>query len=403
VATRTHLSIGEVLSLLREEFPDVTISKIRFLESQGLVDPERTPSGYRKFYDHDVERLRWILRQQREHFLPLKVIKGRLSEQGDDAEPTLPLSEFDDAEPAPPGHAGAAPADAGTGGPDEPAAVAAGEAPQGAGATTSPPRSAAERHRATGSRSPDQAAAAVDPAAPDRSHRPARASTRSGPDGPENAAAVSTPGGERRGGATSRRGPADGGAVAAAGPEDGGPAMAGGTTGESSGAAGAGGARRARTSTSRGGAPATPAARRGASEPGAGAGEDVSEEDETLTAEELGAAVGADAKLVEGLREYGLVSARTVVGGVAYYDPDAVVVVRAAAGFARHGVEPRHLRAWRNSAEREAGLFEQVVMPLLRQRNPEARRQAVATLAELDGLGADLREAMVQRALREIR
>ena len=75
---RAHLSIGEVLSLLREEFPDVTISKIRFLESQGLVDPERTPSGYRKFYEHDVERLRWILRQQREHFLPLKVIKGRL-------------------------------------------------------------------------------------------------------------------------------------------------------------------------------------------------------------------------------------------------------------------------------------------------------------------------------------
>ncbi|MHB1535486.1 MAG: MerR family transcriptional regulator, partial [Acidimicrobiales bacterium] len=84
---RSHLSIGEVLSLLREEFPDVTISKIRFLESQGLVDPERTPSGYRKFYDHDVERLRWILRQQREHFLPLKVIKGRLADpDADDGE-----------------------------------------------------------------------------------------------------------------------------------------------------------------------------------------------------------------------------------------------------------------------------------------------------------------------------
>ena len=60
--------------------PDVTISKIRFLESQGLLDPERTPSGYRKFYDADIERLRWILRQQRENFLPLKVIKDRLEE-----------------------------------------------------------------------------------------------------------------------------------------------------------------------------------------------------------------------------------------------------------------------------------------------------------------------------------
>jgi DNA-binding transcriptional MerR regulator len=78
VATRPYLSIGEVLTLLKDEFPDVTISKIRFLESQGLLDPERTPSGYRKFYDNDVARLRWILRQQREHFLPLKVIKGRL-------------------------------------------------------------------------------------------------------------------------------------------------------------------------------------------------------------------------------------------------------------------------------------------------------------------------------------
>ena len=79
---RSHLSIGEVLSLLQEEFPDVTISKIRFLESQGLLDPERTPSGYRKFYEADIDRLRWILRQQKEHYLPLKVIKDRLDETG---------------------------------------------------------------------------------------------------------------------------------------------------------------------------------------------------------------------------------------------------------------------------------------------------------------------------------
>src|SRR6476620_9797866 len=75
-----HLSIGEVLAELSDEFPDITISKIRFLESQGLVDPERTPSGYRKFYPADVERLRFILREPREHFLPLKVIKERLDE-----------------------------------------------------------------------------------------------------------------------------------------------------------------------------------------------------------------------------------------------------------------------------------------------------------------------------------
>jgi DNA-binding transcriptional MerR regulator len=83
-ADPSHLSIGEVLNILREEFPDVTISKIRFLESQGLIDPERTPSGYRKFYESDVSRLRWILHQQKENFLPLKVIKERLDRMGEE-------------------------------------------------------------------------------------------------------------------------------------------------------------------------------------------------------------------------------------------------------------------------------------------------------------------------------
>src|SRR5215468_1496958 len=76
----TAVSIGDVLDQLRPEFDDITISKIRFLESQGLIDPERTASGYRKFSPSDVERLRFILREQREHFLPLKVIKERLEQ-----------------------------------------------------------------------------------------------------------------------------------------------------------------------------------------------------------------------------------------------------------------------------------------------------------------------------------
>jgi DNA-binding transcriptional MerR regulator len=84
-----HLSIGEVLSSLHDEFPDVTVSKIRFLESQGLIDPERTPSGYRRFYTADVERLRWILVQQRDHFLPLRVIKERLDHYGPQGAPPL--------------------------------------------------------------------------------------------------------------------------------------------------------------------------------------------------------------------------------------------------------------------------------------------------------------------------
>lgn len=72
------MSIGTVLNVLRDEFPEVTISKIRFLESEGLIEPQRTPSGYRKFSAGDVERLGHVLRMQRDHYLPLKVIREHL-------------------------------------------------------------------------------------------------------------------------------------------------------------------------------------------------------------------------------------------------------------------------------------------------------------------------------------
>ena len=77
-AARSLMSIGEVLGQLRPDFPDVTISKIRFLESEGLVEPGRTASGYRKFSHNDVDRLRYVLRAQRDHYLPLRVIKEHL-------------------------------------------------------------------------------------------------------------------------------------------------------------------------------------------------------------------------------------------------------------------------------------------------------------------------------------
>ncbi|MDQ0682468.1 DNA-binding transcriptional MerR regulator [Streptomyces achromogenes] len=100
------MSIGTVLNALRDEFPDVTISKIRFLESEGLIEPQRTPSGYRKFSVRDVERLGHVLRMQRDHYLPLKVIREHLEamERGEaaplptvgrqrDGEPALELSD----------------------------------------------------------------------------------------------------------------------------------------------------------------------------------------------------------------------------------------------------------------------------------------------------------------------
>lgn len=82
-AARSHMSIGEVLALLKPEFPDVTISKIRFLEGEGLIEPDRSPSGYRKFTLLHVEQLRFILREQRDRYLPLRVIKDKMVEELD--------------------------------------------------------------------------------------------------------------------------------------------------------------------------------------------------------------------------------------------------------------------------------------------------------------------------------
>ncbi|MFJ8965495.1 MerR family transcriptional regulator [Lentzea sp. NBC_00516] len=86
------MSIGAVLAQLRPEFPDVTISKIRFLEAEGLVRPARTASGYRQFAVADVERLRFVLSAQRDRYLPLKVIREQLDSVPEDA---TSLSRFD--------------------------------------------------------------------------------------------------------------------------------------------------------------------------------------------------------------------------------------------------------------------------------------------------------------------
>lgn len=103
VPARAYLSIGEVLAKLRGDFADITISKIRFLESEGLIEPQRTPSGYRKFTSADLDRLRYVLMAQRDQYLPLKVIKDHLDaldrglEPAADpkASPTPRLTAFD--------------------------------------------------------------------------------------------------------------------------------------------------------------------------------------------------------------------------------------------------------------------------------------------------------------------
>jgi DNA-binding transcriptional MerR regulator len=283
VVDRAHLSIGEVLSLLQEEFPDITISKIRFLESQGLLDPERTPSGYRKFYESDIERLRWILVQQRENFLPLRVIKDRLrGEVGAPAPDVVPERSVAVAEAVP-----------------EPA-----------------PSSALEQRRPVPSMAPPPSRHAADlPAGPAPAPAPAVAPA------PEPVA-------------TDRHHPLDVGPSAM-----------------------------------------------------------------SLTREELASACGLHDRVLTELERYGLISGRPM-GRDTLYDEDALVVARLAAGFMRFGVEARHLRMYKVSAEREASFFEQVVLPLVKQRNPDARRQAVTNLGELTDLGESLRAAMLRQALK---
>jgi DNA-binding transcriptional MerR regulator len=235
------LTIGDVLGQLKGEFADLTISKIRFLEQEGLVHPDRTPSGYRKFAPEDVARLRYVLSQQKYHFLPLKVIRDQLD------------------------------------------AMDRGLVPPGTEVPAVP-------HAA------NVAIASIQDNAPTAEHfRPASATMR-------------------------------------------------------------------------------------------------------LSREELLNAAGLRTEQLGQLEQFGLIAARP--GG--HYDDDALAVGKIVAELARFGLEARHLRAFRTAAEREVGLFSQVVGPLSRQKSSEARARADETVRELAALSVRLHAALVQIGLREV-
>ena len=419
MAERTHLSIGEVLSLLREEFPDVTISKIRFLESQGLVDPERTPSGYRKFYDQDVERLRWILRQQRENFLPLKIIRGRLTEQGEELD-EVDVAGTPDGMPAG--------AEAIATGVETPARQrqemleaassahpAAGNRPRGSGTGDPEPgreevtAGAEPRASTAGNPAPAAAPGQGPPASQGPPAGQAVAGSQGPPAGQAGASSQGPPAGQavpasqgeqaRPGtGVATTPGPAPG---SSSGPPPAAPTAAASIPGAGSNAGG-----RLTSSHAGRGGPSTEAGLRQTARSRAAPSQRAApgDEAETLSAEELAEACGGTVAMVTDLQQYGLITARVVVGGTPYFDAAARSTWPGRPPASReYGVEARHLRAWRNAADREAGIFEQVIVPLLRQRNPEARRRAADTLAELAALGGDLRRALVDQALRQIR
>ena len=384
MSSRSYLSIGDVLTLLRQEFPDVTISKIRFLESQGLVNPERTPSGYRKFYEHDVERLRWVLRQQREHFLPLKVIKDRLDEDGATDAGHTPASTpavvdgQHDASAPPVADDATVLVGHGTAAADH--AVASGSGLPGLG---SPARRRAPARVGAAAASNPGAPAASKPGAPaasttppvERAHRASMATPAT--QDPPVTHAADTPGtqGVANGTATSgRSGPTGATAPSASRAAPAHAPVAAAATADGGGRGGKG----SRTS-----APAaTPAG-------------------PSLSVEDLCAASGLRPEDIAELQEFGLLSA-TMAAGVEFFDEEALAVADLAAKFAGFGVEARHLRLYKNAADREAGFVEQLVVPLVRQRNPDARARAIETAEEVTRLGQQLVGSLLRTALRDL-
>ena len=293
-AERPYLSIGEVLGLLLEEFPDITISKIRFLESQGLIVPERTASGYRKFYDDDVERLRYILTEQKDKFLPLRVIKDRL-----DTPPT---------------------------GVERP----------------EPQRKGSQRPEPRGIKNvlSDQEMAAQETVELDGDEdTPVIPSTKTHPAsrGPKAFPIVT----ELQSQNVVRR-------------------------------------------------PALP-------DPSDAVGRPA-----TYSRAELLELSGLDEAILKDLESFHLVAARQV-GNQGLFDEHDLAVAEVARGFAEAGFDVRHLKAWKISAEREAGLFEQRVLPVLRRRSPESRQESNNLLDDLSDLGGRLRAILVARAVAPLR
>jgi len=119
-----------------------------------------------------------------------------------------------------------------------------------------------------------------------------------------------------------------------------------------------------------------------------------------LSESELASAAGLDPGQVRALREFGVICEHSLNGVGSYYDQDDLAVGRIARDFFKFGIEPRHLRMFRHFAEREAGLFEQVVLPGMRHRSQEARRQAQHSLSELAQLARQLRAAFLRQSLR---
>ncbi len=392
---RDHWSIGEVLALLQDEFPEVTISKIRFLESQGLIDPERTPSGYRKFSDTDYDRLYWILEQQRDNYLPLRVIRDRLDEgqeigsaprrsdlrmgdQIDDDDEDSTETDPDEAEldgsfsdaladltgpvvstDAGPHHvrdeSSNALADVMGVGEESDAPIEGQTEAEIEGESPSETDQIPDGEEATlvvDTSSPDQPEAADTHAVAEDDTAEVAATTVDSPPSEE-------PSDDQENGADDvTKKPA--------------PRLLG-TRSE---------APRPVTKTTAEALAPPPRP----SLPGSSV---------ALTGAELAEQSGTTPGMIAELERFGMINPR-LVGGTVLFDSTALTVARLAVQFGRYGLEPRHLKTFRLGAEREVALLTQSIGPTLKANNPETRRRSFDTLQDLVELSASLRSIIAR-------
>jgi DNA-binding transcriptional MerR regulator len=367
-------AIGEVLTLLRGEFPDITISKIRFLESQGLLEPERTPAGYRRFYAHDIARLRWILRQQREHFLPLKVIKARLRESDRAADAA--------------GQAHGAPE---TDLPDAPSNM---QLPLDTPGIPTRPRPQGSTPVRSGASTPAETApsvtatvvvdtietietiiVSVDAATPVSDAISPTTVVRPLAEAPTPTAATASPALPRAAEPTRRVLPE--------------PAIFAGRHRNPESAPG-------RVSSTA----SVPRSNPNAAAPDVAALPGDRSSEVALSLADLCTAAGLDPATIRDLERYDLLESRES-GATPHYDGHALAVCRSAAMLIQQGVEVRHLRMFVVALERELSLFDQLLLPARRGRGDDALHARQARREALVREGERLRAALLERMLHD--
>lgn len=383
---RPYLSIGEVLELLKTDFEGVSIAQVRELESRGLFTAERTASGYRKFYDADLGLIRSLLDRHG------STLSRPVRRRGSGA----PLPETTPAHPALAGPSARGPGARG-------ARLRPGEADPDddhgrVGSDEQLPGDPERRHPAAAARRARAEAALASLASGSTGGPPGSAAAPGAGSGPglSPPAGGSVAAAERRGGGVPAAGSSGASGASDASDDDHDATRAGRSRGlalvrptPSTGPA-VGGQAPADTP---GGRPADPEVRAGLRSLAGGAS------GVSLSIGELATASGLTIEQIHELESQGLVRGRTVFSE-SFYDEDALLVAHLARRFLSFGLEPRHLRMFRLTAEREAAFYEQLVTPLLRRRGTEAHEQALGALDEMLEIGQQLRAVTVRQVLR---